>query len=125
MVPVGRRIRAETAAIMAQASHDKFPILGYAIINGVVIGISLVAWYVAKTGLFLPPPAEAAGRPGVAAALVFVPVCFLLATAFDLAWRLFSQKRPTVEEPKRELPRVSVSSTAVKRDVLSREVEKL
>src|SRR5690606_7779653 len=91
VVPVVRRIRAETAAIMAQASHDKFPILGYAIINGVVIGISLVAWYVAKTGLFLPPPAEAAGRPGVAAALVFVPVCFLLATAFDLAWRLFSQ----------------------------------
>lgn len=110
---------------MGRTDHDRFPLLGYAIINGVVIGISLLAWYVAKTGLFLPPPAEAAGRPGVAAALVFVPLCFLLATIFDMVWRSIGRRRDAAVEKQRETAAPSASSPAVKRDLHSREVEKV
>jgi hypothetical protein len=110
---------------MSRADQDRFPLLGYVIINGVVIFISLVAWYAAKRGILLAPPPEAAGRPGVAAVLIFVPLCFLLATLFDLAWRAVGRRRDAAVEKQRELAATAASSPAVKRDLHSREVEKV
>jgi len=105
---------------MHHESQEKFSILGYVIINGVVILLTAVAWFAAKTGLFLFPPVEAAGRPGVGALLVFVPICFLLATGFDIVWQIARRRR----DAHREAIKAAPKKEAPARELASKEVEK-
>ncbi len=111
---------------MREARHDTFPILGYVIINGVVIVLMLVAWYAAKTGLFLLPPVEAAGRPGVGALLVLVPICFLVATVFDVVWRMIARRRDvaaTADSAAGAAPAIRKDTPS--RDMPSKEIERV
>ena len=111
---------------MQRADPDRFPILGYILINGVVIALTLVAWYAAKSGLLMLPTPSGAGRPGVAALLALVPICFLLATVFDVLWRALGRRRDApASAPPAEASRASASSPAVRRDMPSREIEKV
>jgi hypothetical protein len=109
--------------MMRDPEQERFPLAGYIIINAVVIALCLAAWIATKKGLLMLPPAAAAGRPGVASMLIFVPMCFLLATLFDLVWRVVGRHRDRQAEP--EEPVRGGSSTAIKRDSVSRETEKV
>ncbi len=107
---------------MREHDQERFPLIGYLLINAVVIALCIAAWVATKKGLLMLPPATASGRPGVASMLVFVPLCFLLATLFDLVWRIVGRHRDRQAEP--EEPARGASSSAIKRDSVSRETEK-
>lgn len=67
---------------MIDRPPDRLPLWAYLLVNAVVWVFTAVAWWATRQGWFMAPPANVP-RPGAAAVLVFVPIAFALASAFD------------------------------------------
>lgn len=66
---------------------------GYALMNGVVIVLCLAVYLLAKKGM-VAPDAGAFARPGLASAMLFIPLAFLAASLYDAIYDRVAAAKP-------------------------------
>ena len=80
------------------------PLLGYAILNGGVLLLTLGVYLVAKTGV-LAPDGGTVPRQGLASVLLFIPLAFLVASVFDALHDRLSGRGPAAQDDAPPAPR--------------------